>query len=77
MSQPAPTFPTGPIDPLPIGCVPDATQAQMLRTALAEAGVELGAADERILNWLSRNEWAAVAVIGSWIGRAAATTPAL
>ena len=48
----------------------------MLTEALAAAGVELGAYDERIAAWLAGWEPHTVAVIASWITRAAAGGPA-
>lgn len=43
---------------------------QMLTRALAEAGVELGACDERVLDWLGRAaQPGAVLSIAGWIER--------
>jgi hypothetical protein len=47
---------------------------EMLAAALAAAGVELGAYDERIVSWLAGWEPQTVAVIASWIIRAGITT---
>ncbi|MHB1431499.1 MAG: hypothetical protein ACYCVZ_05215 [Streptosporangiaceae bacterium] len=49
----------------------------MLTGALEAAGVEMGAYDERIATWLAGWEPHVVAVIASWITRAAARPPAL
>lgn len=69
------SVPTGPIErepradinlPLPDG--PE--QEAALREVLAAAGVELGAYDERIVQWLSGWEWSTIATIASWVQRA-------
>jgi hypothetical protein len=44
---------------------------QLLAGALAAAGVDLGAYDERIAGWLAGWETTTVAVIASWVTRAA------
>jgi hypothetical protein len=66
-----PPIPAGPIDTEPIGFRPSREQEAILRDLLAAAGVELGAYDERIVAWLAGWEWSTVAVIASWIVRAA------
>ena len=48
-------------------------QAAALRDTLAAAGVELGAHDTRIVTWLAGWEWSTLAVIASWVARAAAS----
>ena len=48
-----------------------AANRAMLTGALEAAGVELGAYDERIATWLAGWEPHTVAVIASWISRAA------
>ena len=48
-----------------------AANRAMLTDALTAAGVELGAYDERIATWLAGWEPHTVAVIASWITRAA------
>ncbi|EFE72620.1 predicted protein [Streptomyces viridosporus ATCC 14672] len=68
--------PTGPIDrePLPTRGEPlpsAAEQEATLREVLAAAGVEPGAYDDRIIEWLARWEWSTVATIASWVQRAA------
>ncbi len=44
---------------------------ELLTRALAAAGVDLGAYDERILSWLAGWEDATCAVIAGWVTRAA------
>jgi hypothetical protein len=67
-------IPTGPIDFEPLDHRPSAEQEAILRSILATAGVELGAYDERILQWLAQfADWGTFAVIASWIVRAANT----
>jgi cell division protein YceG involved in septum cleavage len=66
-----PPIPAGPIDTEPIGFRPSREQEAILRDLLAAAGVELGAYDERIATWLAGWDWSTVAVIASWIQRAA------
>lgn len=67
-------IPTGPIErePLPtLGRpIPSASEQEAaLRDVLAAAGVELGAYDERIIEWLGKWEWSTVATIASWVQR--------
>ena len=71
-------IPTGPIDREPLdyptpGVFPLATErAEILGQVLADAGVQLGAYDERIAAWLAQtSDWSTLAVITSWIRRAA------
>lgn len=70
-------IPTGPIDHEPLTYpgdhYPTATErAAILRDTLAEAGVELGAYDDRIATWFAEfADWGTFAVITSWIQRAA------
>lgn len=71
MTADPPHIPAGPIDTEPIGFRPSREQEAILRDLLAAAGVELGAYDERIARWLAGWEWGTVAVIASWIQRAA------
>ncbi len=67
-------IPTGPIDTEPIDYRPHAEQEATLRSILDAAGVELGAYDERILQWFVQfADWGTFAVIASWIQRAANT----
>jgi cell division protein YceG involved in septum cleavage len=71
MTADPPNIPAGPIDTEPIGFRPSREQEAILRDLLAAAGVELGAYDERIATWLAGWDWSTVAVIASWIQRAA------
>ncbi|MGW1163614.1 hypothetical protein ACWD48_36620 [Streptomyces sp. NPDC002519] len=71
-------IPTGPIDREPLdyptpGVFPSATtRASILRATFREAGVDLGAYDERIAHWLADTaDWSTFAVITSWVQRAA------
>jgi len=64
-------IPTGPVEDRPAGFLESADQATVLSDTLTAAGVELGAYERQIIDWLSRWEWAAVAVIASWVARAA------
>lgn len=72
-------IPTGPIDREPLdyptpGVFPSATEREgILRDTLHAAGVELGAYDKRIVDWLAGWEWSTLAVIASWVARAAAS----
>jgi hypothetical protein len=68
-------IPTGPIHTEPLDHRPSAEQETILRSILADAGVELGAYDERILRWLAQfADWGTFAVIASWVRRAGAQT---
>ncbi|MFJ9101309.1 hypothetical protein ACIRJM_22910 [Streptomyces sp. NPDC102405] len=73
----APGIPAGPIDREPLTYPGDhyptaAEKAAILRDTLATAGVELGAYDDRIAAWLAESaDWSTLAVIASWIQRAA------
>lgn len=66
--------PTSPVETAPRGFVPDAQQLEELHDVLGRAGVQLGAYDRRITEWLSGWEWSTVATITGWVQRAA-TTP--
>jgi len=71
-------IPTTPIDREPLdypnGHYPTGTEkAAILRDTFRAAGVELGAYDERIAQWLAQTaDWSTFAVITSWVQRAAA-----
>ncbi|MFI1767493.1 hypothetical protein ACH41H_36350 [Streptomyces sp. NPDC020800] len=65
------SIPTTPIQHRPDGFEETVVQAAVLRDTLAAAGVDLGAYERLIIDWLSRWEWATVAVIASWVARAA------
>jgi hypothetical protein len=72
MTADPPNIPAGPIDTEPIGFRPSREQEATLRSILADAGVELGAYDERIVRWFADfADWSTFAVIASWIQRAA------
>jgi hypothetical protein len=71
-------IPTGPIDREPLdypepGVYPSGDhKADILRSVFGTAGVELGAYDERIAQWLADTaDWSTFAVIASWVQRAA------
>jgi hypothetical protein len=69
-------IPTGPIDREPLaypepGDYPDADRkADILRDVFQAAGVDLGAYDDRIAEWLSHADWSTFATITSWVQRA-------
>jgi hypothetical protein len=64
-------IPTGPVTyPGPLGVLGDDRQREQLLAVLADAGVELGSYDERIVAWLAEWEWSTVATIAGWIKRA-------
>lgn len=71
-------IPSTPIDrePLdyPTGHYPTAAEKEaILRETFHAAGVELGAYDTRIAQWLTQTaDWSTFAVITSWVQRAAA-----
>jgi hypothetical protein len=71
-------IPTGPIEREPLDyptpeVFPSAVEREgILRDTFREAGVELGAYDERIAKWLAEtSDWSTFAVIASWVQRAA------
>jgi hypothetical protein len=66
-------IPTQPVDTEPTGFYARDAQADALRDTLTAAGVELGTYDMRIVNWLAGWEWGTLAVIASWVARAAQT----
>lgn len=65
-----PAIPAGPVEQEPRGVHGAAEQRAALLAALAEAGVELGAYDRRLVDWLAGWEWSTVATIASWVRRA-------
>lgn len=67
-------IPTGPIESPPAGFRPDDEQSVILQDTLRAAGVELGAYDKRIVDWLSGWEWSTVATVASWISRASSNS---
>ena len=71
MTANLPPIPTGPLEVAPPGFQPAEAQAILLRQVLTEAGVELGAYDERIVAWLATWSWSTVAPVLAWIKQAA------
>ncbi|MEU9208514.1 hypothetical protein AB0D27_11310 [Streptomyces sp. NPDC048415] len=65
-------IPTSLVETRPTGFVESGEQSAVLRDTLAAARVELGEYERQVIEWLSRWEWATVAVISSWVARAAA-----
>jgi hypothetical protein len=70
-------IPTGPIQREPLTYPSNdhyptaAEKASILRDVFNTAGVELGAYDERIAEWLADTaDWSTFAVITSWVQRA-------
>ena len=59
--------PRGPVEAPPRGFVPQAEQARILAGVLA--GIELGAWDRRIAEWLAGWDTATVLTVASWIAR--------
>ncbi|MFJ3083055.1 hypothetical protein ACIPJG_25325 [Streptomyces halstedii] len=71
--------PTSPVTTQPRGFVSGPDQHEELLAVLADAGVNLGAYDHRIIDWLTRSpgqDWGTVATIASWVTRAANTRDA-
>lgn len=64
-------IPEGPIDARPDGFHDVAAQAQIITDTLTAAGIELGTYERDTISWLSCWDWASVAVIASWVARAA------
>ena len=67
-------LPGGPVDEPPRGFVPQAEQAQILADVLA--GIELGAWDQRIVEWLACWDTCTALTVASLIARARAAGPA-
>jgi hypothetical protein len=67
VSAAPPEVPAGPVEEAPRGFVPAARRAEILAGALA--GIELGAWDRRIAEWLAGWDAATVLTIASWIAR--------
>jgi hypothetical protein len=65
--------PAGPVQAAPVSFVATDEQRRILAGVLE--GVELGAWDERMLEWLAGWDAAAVLTVASWIVRARATGP--
>ncbi|MFJ4843701.1 hypothetical protein [Streptomyces sp. NPDC088746] len=69
--------PNGPVQREPRGFVSAPDQQNQLLAVLADAGVELGEYDHRIVEWMTLSpgwEWGTVATIASWVKRAADQT---
>ena len=62
--------PGGPVEAPPRGFMPAAEQAQILAGVLA--GIELGARDRQIVQWLARWDTCTVLTVASLIARARA-----
>ncbi|MGH3223486.1 MAG: hypothetical protein ACRDPY_33165 [Streptosporangiaceae bacterium] len=74
MSAAGPEVPAGPVEAPPRGFGPRAGQAEILAGVLA--GIELGAWDRRILEWMAGWDASTVLTVASWIARSrAAGTP--
>ncbi|MEU8623302.1 hypothetical protein [Streptomyces sp. NPDC048669] len=72
MTADPPAIPSSPIESEPAGYCSNAEQHAILRDTLHAAGVELGAYDRSIVDWLTVSpgwEWATVATIASWVKR--------
>ncbi len=65
--------PAGPVEVPPAGFAPKAEQAGLLAEVLA--GVELGAWDRRIVDWLAGWDSCTVLTIASWVARSRAAGP--
>ena len=63
-------LPGGPVDAPPRGFIPPAEQAQILADVLA--GIELGAWDRQIVQWLANWDTCTVLTVASLIARARA-----
>jgi len=63
--------PGGPVEAPPRGFMPEAEQAQILADVLA--GIELGAWDRQIVQWLAGWDTCTVLTVASLIARARAT----
>ena len=62
--------PRGPVEAPPRGFMPAAEQARILAGVLA--GIELGAWDRRILEWMAGWDASTVLTVASWIARSRA-----
>ena len=67
MSAGRPGVPAGPVEVPPRGFAPEGDRAEILAAVLA--GIELGAWDRRIAEWLAGWDTATVLTIASWIAR--------
>ncbi len=73
MSAGRPGVPAGPVEAPPRGFVPAGERAEILAGVLA--GIELGAWDRRIAEWLAGWDASTVLTVASWIARARAEGP--
>lgn len=73
MRAEGPRAPAGPVEAPPHGFVPAAEQARILAGVLA--GIELGAWDRRVLEWLAGLDACTVLTVASWIARSRAAAP--
>ena len=64
-------IPRVPVHDRPDGFEEHAVQVGVLRDTITGAGVELGAYERQIIDWLAHWEWATIVVIASWVARAA------
>jgi hypothetical protein len=64
----------GPINKTPFEYSPESSQREALYAELGKAGVELGAYDRRIVDWLAGWDYPTVATITSLIRRAGRTS---
>jgi len=62
--------PAGPVQEAPRGFVPEGERAEILAGVLA--GIELGAWDRRILEWMAGWDASTVLTVASWIARSRA-----
>lgn len=62
-----------PLNSAPFGFSPESLQREALYAELANAGVELGTYDRRIVDWIARWDYPTVATITSLIRRTART----
>ena len=60
--------PVGPVERPPAGFVARSEQVEILAAALS--GIELGAWDERIVEWMAGWDTSTVLTVASWIVRA-------
>lgn len=64
-------IPNGPADSEPVGFLPTEEQRAAILAELAEARVELGAYDRRIVDWMAQmTDWGTTATILGWVRRA-------
>ena len=69
MTAARPGLPAGPVELPPAGFVPEEGLAEILACVLA--GIELGAWDRRVADWLAGLDACTVLTIASWFARTA------